>query len=116
MSKGYFKLLCEKIIGAVGIDELKSEEYIQELHDKISKTNINGKGSPGRCHSLICGEIKLAITLRMLAGSSYLDLMLQHDITHQHIYKIFHHVTKYWICNDKVTQINLYNALQKRLF
>ena len=86
--------------------------YIQELYEKISKTNINGKGSRGRCHSLICGEIKLALTLRMLAGSSYLDIMLQHDITHPHIYRIFHHVTKYWICNDKVTQINLYNDLQ----
>ena len=94
MSKGCFKLLFDKIIEGVGIDEFKSEDCIQDFYNKISKTTNNIKGSPGRCHTLICGEIKLAITLRMLVRSSYLDLMLQYDISYQHIYKVFHHVNK----------------------
>lgn len=94
MSKGCFNLLCEKIIEAVSIDKFKSEDYIQQFYNSISKAIKNVKGSPGRCHTLICGEIKWAITLRVLAGSSYIDLMLQHDISYQHIYTIFHHVNK----------------------
>ena len=80
MSKGCFKSLCEQIIEVVGIDEFKSEDYVQELYNSFPKPKNNMRGSFGRTHTLICGEIKLAITSRILARSSYLDLMCNTQI------------------------------------
>ena len=96
MSKGCFKSLCEKIIEAVGIDEFKSADYVQELYNSFPKPKNNVKGSFDRTYTLIWGEIKLTITLRILARSSYLDLMIQYEISYQYLYKIFHHKVVLW--------------------
>ena len=42
----------------------------------------------------ICGEVKLAITLRILAGGSYLDVSEIFDIDADSCYPILHKVTK----------------------
>ena len=60
---------------------------------------------------MICGEIKLAITLRMLAGGSYLDLAALFTCGMSYVYEIFHHVNKHWICNNKFMTIDFYNNL-----
>ena len=52
--------------------------------------------------SFICGEIKLAISIRLMAGGSYLDLAALYACGHTYVYEIFHQVNKDWICNDDV--------------
>jgi hypothetical protein len=54
----------------------------------------------------ICGEIKLAITLRMLAGGSYLDLGLIFGTVFLYPYAIFCQDIFEWICDDKLVNIS----------
>ena len=107
MTRECFYLLCKSIQDAVGIDKFRSETYLSnqcpETISRLQHANIK------RCGGYISGEIKLAITLRLLAGASYLDLELVYKLKHQVIYNIFHQVLRDWICNDKVIQINFYN-------
>ena len=44
----------------------------------------------------ICGEIKLAMALHVLGGSSPLDMAVLFDTSFSNAYKIFHHVIKDW--------------------
>ena len=64
-----------------------------------------------KCHEkstggFISGEVKLAITLRILAGGSYLDLALLYDTSSSYAYEIFHSVIKNWILDDKLVKIS----------
>ena len=52
----------------------------------------------------ICGEIKLALTLRLLAGGSYLDLALLFETSSTYLYAILHDVVEKWI--SYITKIN----------
>ena len=62
----------------------KSEEYLRELQVTLRPPNSVAEAQMRQlalAHSvstggIICGEVKLAITLRMLAGGSYLGLSL----------------------------------------
>ena len=110
MSKGCFESLCEKIILAVGPDEFKSEEYLDQVYKECEDHYLIAHQI--RNNGLVCGEIKLAVTLRLLAGASYLDLLLLYGISYQHIYTIFHYVNKEWICHNDVTNISFHNDLQ----
>ena len=55
---------------------------------------------------LISGEIKMALTLRILAGGSYLDLSLLFEIGSSYAYQILHEVVKNWILDDRLVKIN----------
>ncbi len=50
--------------------------------------------------------MKLAITLRMLAGGSYLDLGLIFGTGTSYPYENFCKVICHWICQDKLVRIN----------
>jgi hypothetical protein len=54
----------------------------------------------------ICGEIKLALVLRLLAGGSYLDLALLFETGSSYAYDIFHSVLAVWINDDSLIKIN----------
>ena len=54
----------------------------------------------------ISGEIKLALTLRMLAGGTYLDLSLLLEVGFSYSYAIFHHVVSHWINDNKLINIS----------
>ena len=79
MSKDCFHHLCKRIEENVGRSTFKSEEYLQELclgnieETKQSKTN-NARVQSIR--GFVSGEMKLALTLRLLAGGTYMDLAL----------------------------------------
>jgi hypothetical protein len=55
---------------------------------------------------IICEEVKLAITLRMLAGGPFLDLGIIFGTGSTHPYAIFCHVILNWICNDRLVNIS----------
>ena len=73
MPKPCFMLLCEKIKSKIGENEFKSEAYCDLLNIDSEKPHI--KTHQKQNDDIICGEMKLLITLRLLSGASYLDLM-----------------------------------------
>ena len=66
MTKHCFQLLCLKIIKGIGEEEFKSEQYLASQvaqNTKLGKMLMAHQKTSG---GFICGEVKLAITLRIL--------------------------------------------------
>ena len=97
MSRECFDLLCTKIKINVGEEVFKSEEYLRKLlsaltpPESVAEAQMRNMFQTHYMHTggFICGEIKLAITLRMLAGGSYLDLGLIFGTGWSYPYAIF---------------------------
>lgn len=94
MDRKCFDLLCEKIINVIGEEKFMSEDFLESLetshaHKKLKDMHHAHKHSTG---GFISGEIRLAITLRLMAGASYLDLGLLYVCGYSSICRIFHHV------------------------
>ena len=117
MSRGCFNLLCDKIKSAVGDYEFKSEVFLDGLkmaghstHESSMYNNLityNG--------DYISGEMKVALTLRMLVGGAYLDMYLWMNISPDYCIEISRYVMKEWICRDDVIEINFYkNVLSNK--
>ncbi len=110
MSRECFRDLCSRIEENVGESQFKSEQYLRNLKqssDPADKKTLKIM----KCHEkstggFISGEVKLAITLRILAGGSYLDLALLYDTSSSHAYDIFHSVINNWILDDKLVKIS----------
>ena len=97
MSRECFCDICRRIEENVGESQFKSEQYLRNLKessDPADKKILQAM----KCHAdkstggFISGEVKLTITLRILAGGSYLDLALLYDTSSSHAYDIFHSV------------------------
>lgn len=113
MEKSYFKSLCNRIEASVGKDVFLSERFLNgEIGDmqyyRLHKMKHAHEYSTG---GFISGEIKVAITLRLLSGASYQDLGLLFVTSYSNIYRIFHYVIENWINNDGVMKIDCYNEL-----
>ena len=54
----------------------------------------------------VSGEVKLALTLRLLAGGSYLDLSLLYEVSPTNVYDIFHDVIKNWLLDKNLVDIS----------
>ena len=99
MPKGCFNLLCEKILDAVGEDVFMSESYLAELSGKTKSMHAaHAKTSGG----YLCGEVKLAVMLRLMAGGSYIDISMIYMLGYSHTYHVLHTVIQEWINNDDV--------------
>jgi DDE superfamily endonuclease len=77
-----FTALCNRITKSVGVDRFRSEEYLSRQQEELDEDD--------RIIPYIPGEIKVAISLRMLAGGSYLDLVPLFEVSTSHVYNIFH--------------------------
>jgi len=110
MSKECFQYLCNRIEHNVGGRVFKSEGFLEDLRhsdDARDKKSINMMSAhEGSTGGFISGEVKLALTLRLLAGGSYLDLSLLYEVGASHAYAIFHDVIKNWILDDRLVKIN----------
>ena len=88
----------------VGENEFKSEDYLkQKLQEGGRQENLM------RAHlqttvGFICGEIKMALALHLLAGGSYLDLVLLFETGSSYAYAIFHGVLARWINVDSLVE------------
>ena len=110
MSKVLFQQLCNDIIAAVGPDEFKSEQYLRQridgaaiIPDRSNNLLIAHHESTG---GFVSGEIKVAITMRVLGGASYLEAALFFEVSFNHSHKIFKEVINNWIRHDKFYPIN----------
>ena len=114
MSRECFDLLCTKIESNVGEGVFKSERYLRELEDTHAPPNSKAdmrmrnlvRGHMVTTGGIISGEVRLAITLRMLAGGSYLDLGIIFGTGSTHPYAIFRQVVMNWICDDRLVDIS----------
>ena len=85
MTRDCFNLLCQRIIVCVGEAKFKSEAYIDAfLKGKDQMYDANVKTTGG----YIAGEVKVAITLRLLGGGDALDLGVIFDVEPCHCRKI----------------------------
>ncbi len=112
MERKCFDYLCERIIENVGERDFKSEAYLRDFRnleatgdDKPNQTNIL-HAHEHTTGGFVSGEVKLALTLRLLAGGSYMDLALLFEVGFSTSYEIFHKVIKDWILDDRLVKIN----------
>ena len=54
----------------------------------------------------------MAVTLRLLGGSSYLDADNIFHVKPNHTYAVMHYVLENWICNDEVIAIDVMSYLK----
>lgn len=91
MKKEWFNEVRDRIIEEVGENVFKSEHWLEENAKYIPTNDACNKWG-----GIVSGEVKMACTIRMLAGASYLDLIVSYGIKSAEIYKIFHEC-KDWI-------------------
>jgi len=107
MSKELFWLLCDEIVGLVGIGEFKSEEFLNEMMNSDDPRDrcmmVANEATTG---GFICGEIKLAITLRILGGCSPMDMAMLFDTSFSTAYKTFKHVILNWLSHESFCPID----------
>ena len=128
MEKSCFEELCNVIIDEVGEKEFKSQLYINTVlnvpQEQVATPRLKRMRSMYHAQratsgGYICGEVKVAITLRLLSGGSYLDLAALYNVGYSHIYEIFHHCISEWICRDEVIKfpgidyLDDFNAMQR---
>lgn len=110
MSRPCFNLLCAKIEEVVGEKEFKSEAYLERLRseghsNKVASMYNNSINSSG---GYIPGEVKVAMTIRILAGASYLDMFLWFNVNADHVRFISCRVMRNWFCHPgMIPSINL---------
>ena len=59
----------------------------------------------------LCGEWKVAMALRTLAGGSYLDMYLWSNCNADYINRMTTTMLKNWFCNEDVISINFYDQV-----
>ena len=94
MTRDCFQLLCDRIIAGIGEASFKSEAYIDAFlkgKNAMYKANVQTTGG------YIAGEVKLAITLRILGGGDALDIAVIFDVYPGHIGNIVYNVLSDWI-------------------
>ncbi len=102
LSKAYFQHLCDQIEDIIGPSTFKSELHL----NKLMKVHIipNGARNIIAAHEsstggMISGQVKLALTLRVLGGGSYMDMAWIFEIRFNHAHKIFKEVIN-WLTHD----------------
>lgn len=109
MTRECFHLLCEKMKITVGESEFKSEAYINAfLNKKGSIYNANCETTGG----FISGEVKMGITIRLLAGGDPLDIAVIFDVSPSHTKTIMYDVITNWIIPSKVGDIDIKSYLE----
>jgi hypothetical protein len=117
MSKDCFFLLCDQIKSNVGEHVFRSEGYLHDLYRgrhiphpddgkyvrRMMNLALAAKAYQG---DFISGEVKVALTLHLLAGGSYLDLSLIFETNASYALAIFHQVIRDWILDDRLVKIN----------
>ena len=113
MKRKTFQKLCANINHYNGEEEFKSEHYLKKL-DQQGTTTAKGRMYQARKKQNgldISGEWKLAITIRLLAGGSYLDMFLWSNVSMSHVTHIFHYTTQHWLCRDYVSNMNYFDRV-----
>ena len=114
MHKECFANLVNVIKSEVGELEFKSESFLERVLEEETQYKHMLKAQQDTCGGYICGEVKLAITLRILSGGSYLDVSDIFNIEPKMCYKILHDTMKFWICNNNAMKIDVNDYLNDK--
>ena len=76
MTRECFAKLCGQLERNIGLENFKSEHYLNEVPAGIITEKKTCQSSPKVNQWLISGEVNLAHTLRLLSGGLYMDLAL----------------------------------------
>jgi hypothetical protein len=107
MSKECFELLCNKIKNNIGEKAFKSEDFLWQHLNRYADNKFYFQDAHEQSTGgIISGEIKLALTLRLLAGGSYLDLSILFEMGFTYTYEIFHGVIEKWILDNRLVNID----------
>ena len=107
MNKDLFQQLCDRIEDCVGAEDFKSEQYLDaRLMSPPKRSNNIFHAHQNSMGGMICGEVKLAVTLRILGGGSYLDMAMVFKSTFNHANKLFVKVVYNWLCHRSFYPIN----------
>ena len=108
MSPELFDQLCSVIIDIVGEEEFKSEDYLNfctDDNDSNPSHNI-AKAHAKSTGGFISGEVKLAMTLRILGGGSFMDIAMLFGNSFNHAHKIVGHVVENWLLHPRFYPID----------
>jgi hypothetical protein len=94
MPRVAFATFCATIIDAVGADVFKPESSFDPVEQEGDRRRHGG--AIDTCGGPMSGEVRVAIFLRLLAGASYLDLMVIFQVTHDPVYRSFRMVSE-WV-------------------
>jgi hypothetical protein len=87
MSRESFEVLCSLIESCVGEEVFKSERYLAgRWGSTATDAATNAMGG------FLSGEMKVAMTIRLLAGGSYLDILASYATGETAVYNAFHEV------------------------
>lgn len=91
MARTSFQKLCETLCCTVGEDVFQphSDIFGGGLCSPLLAASTKKQGAISSCGGKLPGEIRVAIFLRILAGASYLDLMVIFQVVHDPIYRSF---------------------------
>ncbi len=108
MSKCLFGILCRRIEDIIGAEKFMSEEYLNAL---LSSSRADQSSNIFFAHAkstggVLAGEVRLASTLRVLGGCSYMDMAIIFDFSFNHMHKIFRHVINKWLCHPSFYKIS----------
>ena len=104
-----FQVLCDENGDLVGIDKFKSETYLNRLRGTQQFPNglRNIIIAHNRCTGgMLSGEVKLALTLRLKGGGTYLDMALLFGVSFNHVHKIVRNVITNWFLHKSFHPIN----------
>ena len=91
----------------VGAEHFKSEQYLDaRLMSPPKRSNNIFHAHQKSTGGMICGEVKLAVALRILGGGSYLDMAMVFKSTFNHANKLFVEVVFKWLCHSSFYPIN----------
>ena len=107
MSKECFNVLCGRIMDNVGEGVFKSELFLDSVaRKKKSSLGIMYNAHEQSTGGFVSGDIKVALTLRLLDGGTSMDLDLIFEVFDGHARKIFMDVLDNWFLDDILVKIN----------
>ena len=92
MNRDCFNSLCSDLCGKVGKEVFRPESSL----GGGGEGGEDYRGAVKRQGGIVCGEVRVAVCIRLLVGASYLDLMVIFNLSHRSIFRCFHMVVE-WI-------------------
>ena len=127
MNRGSFDKLCDTIALKVGDSVFKPENCATDEEGEEDGSSETGRRkrtcfATDALGGSLSGELKVAVMLRLLAGASYLDLLLVYGISSASVYSVFHEAIEWvltsfqfpflnWIVNKNKAMLNCCRSL-----
>jgi hypothetical protein len=107
MKKEIFQKLCVRIEECVGAEYFKSKKYLDaRLMSPTMQSNYIFHAHHKSTGGMLCGEVKLAVTIWIQGGGLYLDTAMVFKLTFNPANTLFVKVVYKWLCHCSFYLIN----------